>query len=118
MTSRPPPFGYSFFIPLGLITNLGLGLVLLGGLNPEGWSGWLRLGTGAFCCALGGALAATALSYSYWSRTMARQIALWRRIADTFFTWLEDVRLPAEALRSLNASLDEVMAEARKPKVN
>lgn len=116
--SRPPPFVFSFIVPLGVVANLGLGLVLLGGLNPEGWTGWLRLAVGVFCCVVAGALGAAVWSYSYWSRSMARQIALLRRIADTLFTWLEEVPLPAEALRSLNASLDEVMTDASKPKLS
>ena len=70
---------------------------------------------GAFCCVVAGWLAAAAWSKSYWNRSMARQVALWRRIADTIFAWLEDAPLPAESLHTLKSSLEEVVprTEAR-----
>jgi hypothetical protein len=40
---------------------------------------------------------------------MARQVALWRQIADAFFTWLEEAPLPPESLRNLKSSLDRVV---------
>jgi hypothetical protein len=43
---------------------------------------------------------------------MARQVALWRRIADTFFVWLEEAPLPPESLRTLKSSLDEVVPDS------
>jgi hypothetical protein len=43
---------------------------------------------------------------------MARQVAVWRRIADAFFAWLEDAPLPPEALHRLKSSLDEVVPTA------
>jgi hypothetical protein len=39
---------------------------------------------------------------------MARQITVWRQIADAIFVWLEEAPLPAEALQRLKTSLDEV----------
>lgn len=101
---------YAVFLPLGVVTNLALGLVVLINLiKSDGTVGWLEVGSGAFCCAVAGWLAAAAWSKSYWHRSMARQVAVWRRIADTFFAWVEDVPLPAESVRRLMASLDEAV---------
>lgn len=100
---------YRVFLPLAVLANLGLGVVILGGLRPDGWTGWLEVGTGAFCCLVAGWLAAAAWSKSYWNNAMARQVAVWRRIADAFFGWLEDAPVPAEALTRLKTSLDEVV---------
>lgn len=96
-------------LPVGVVVNLGLGIWLLSGLKPQIWSDWLMLGTGVFCCLVAGWLAASAWSKSYWSRAMHRQVALWRRIADIFFAWLEEAPLPPEALHRLKASLDDAV---------
>jgi hypothetical protein len=45
---------------------------------------------------------------------MARQVAVWRRIADTFFAWLEEAPLPADSLHRLKSSLDEVVPASSK----
>jgi hypothetical protein len=100
---------YRVFLPISVAANLALGVFILSGLEPHGWIGWLQVGTGAFCCLVAGWLAAAAWSKSYWGNTMARQVAMWHRITDTFFSWLEDVPLPAESLNSLKTSLDEVV---------
>ena len=98
---------YRVFLPLGVFANLGLAVVILDGLHPDSWLGWLEIGTGAFCCLVAGWLAAAAWSKSYWNKSMVRQVATWRRIADAFFAWLEEAPLPAEALQRLKTSLDE-----------
>ncbi len=103
---------FRVFLPLGVVVNLGLGVRILAGLNPQHWSDWLMVGTGAFCCLVAGWLAASAWSKSYWSKAMTRQVALWRRIADIFFAWLEDAPLPPEALQRLKTSLDEAVPRA------
>jgi hypothetical protein len=100
---------YGVFLPIGVVANIGLGVLILAGLRPDGWPGWLLIGTGAFCCLVAGWLAAAAWSKSYWNNAMARQIAVWHRIADAFFGWLEDAPVPAEALKRLKTSLDEVV---------
>ena len=100
---------YSIFLPIGAIANLVLGLVVLSGLKIQNDLSWLELGTGAICCMIAGWLAATAWSRSYWNRNMARQVAVWRRIADAFFAWLEEAPLPADALRNLQSSIEEVV---------
>jgi hypothetical protein len=100
---------YRVFLPISVAVNLGLGVVILGNLRPDGWLGWLEVATGAFCCVVAGWLAASAWSKSYWGSAMARQIAAWRQIADVIFAWLEDAPLPAEALQRLRGSLDEVL---------
>ena len=99
---------YRVFLPLGVAVNLGLGVVILGELRPDGWLGLLEVGTGAFCCVIAGWLAASAWSKSYWGSAMTRQITAWRQIADAIFAWLEEVPLPAETLQRLNTSLEEV----------
>lgn len=103
---------YRVFLPIAVAVNLGLGVLVLGYLRPDGWLGWQELATGAFCCFVGGWLAAAAWSKSYWGSAMARQIAAWRQIADAIFVWLEEVPLPADALQRLKRSLDEVAPNA------
>jgi hypothetical protein len=102
-------FFYRVFLPIAVTINLGLGLVILSGLRPYSWMGWLEIATGAFCCLVAGWLAAAAWSKSYWGNAMAHQVYIWRRIADAFFAWLEEAPLPAEALHRLQRSLDEVV---------
>lgn len=100
---------YKVFLPISVVANLAFGVLILRGLDPHGWIGWLQVGTGAFCCLIAGWLSAASWSKSYWGSTMARQVAMWQRIADTFFSWLEDAPLSAEALNRLKTSLDEVV---------
>jgi hypothetical protein len=100
---------FAIFLPVGVLANLLLGVLILKGLNPAGWPGWLEVATGAFCCMVAGWLAAAAWSKSYWNRTMTRQVAVWRQIADAFFVWLEDAPLPAEDVHRLKSSLDQVV---------
>jgi hypothetical protein len=111
--TRSQRFFYSVFLPLGAVANLVLGLIALVQMKLDSEFGWLALGTGAFCCMIAGWLAASAWSKSYWNRTMVRQISTWRRIADAFFAWLEDVPLPAESLHRLKSSLDEVVPSSK-----
>ena len=105
---------YGVFVPLGVLANLALGLAILVNLVKVGGAvEWLEVGTGAFCCAVAGWLAAAAWSKSYWHRSMARQVAVWRRIADAFFDWVEDAPLPDETVYRLKASLDEAVPSLR-----
>jgi hypothetical protein len=94
---------------VAIAANLGLGILILKGLSPQGWLGWLQVATGAFCCLVAGWLGAAAWSKSYWGAAMARQVAMWRQITDAIFAWLEDAPLPADALNRLKNSLDEVV---------
>jgi hypothetical protein len=94
---------------LGVVVNLALGIWILTGLKPQSWSDWLQISTGAFCCVVAGWLAAAAWSKAYWARAMKRQVTVWRKIADTFFVWLEEAPLPPEALTQLKTSLDEAV---------
>jgi hypothetical protein len=100
---------YSIFLPLGVLANLTIGVVILIRIGIPGWLQWLELGTGVLCCMIAGWLAAAAWSKSYWTRNMARQVAVWRRIADTFFAWVEEAPVPADSLHKLKSSLDEVV---------
>lgn len=100
---------FRVFLPLGVVINLALGVFILSDLRPQGWSDWLQVGTGAFCCLVAGWLAAAAWSKAYWSKAMQRQVTVWRKIADTFFVWLEEAPLPADALTQLKTSLDEAV---------
>jgi hypothetical protein len=104
---------YGVFLPLGVVANIALGVLILAGLRPDGWPGWLQIGTGAFCCVVAGWLAAAAWSKFYWNNAMARQVAVWHRIADAFFGWLEEVPVPAEALKRLKTSLDEAVPNSQ-----
>jgi hypothetical protein len=109
--TRPQRIFYAVFLPLGAVVNVALGVVILSWLNPPTVATykWMLIVTGVFCCFIGGWLAAAAWSKSYWNRSMARQVAVWRRIADTFFVWLEDAPVPAESLHGLKSSLEEVV---------
>lgn len=100
---------YGLFLPLGVLANLCLGVLILTGLNPHAWSDWLQIATGALCCLIAGWLAAAAWSKFYWYRSMGRQVATWRRIADAFFAWVEEAPVPPESLRSLKSSLEEAV---------
>lgn len=100
---------YVLFLPIGVAVNLGLGLVILSNLRPADWVSWDELATGAFCCFVAGALAASAWSRSYWGRVISRQVAVWRQMADAIFRWVEDVPLPPESLQGLKRSLEEVV---------
>ena len=103
---------YLVFLPCGVVANMALGLLIISGGS---WANlkWLQVGTGGLCCAIAGWLAAAAWSKAYWNRSMAHQVAVWRRIADAFFTWLEDAPLPADALHGLQRSLDEVVPNSK-----
>jgi hypothetical protein len=103
---------FRVFLPLGVVINLALGVFILSGLKPQSWSDWLQICTGAFCCLVAGWLAAAAWSKAYWSKAMMRQVTIWRKIADTFFVWLEEAPLPADALTQLKTSLDEAVPAA------
>ena len=103
---------FRVFLPVGVVVNLVLGILILTGLRPQDWSGWLQVITGAFCCLVAGWLAAAAWSKAYWSKAMKRQVTVWHKIADTFFVWLEDAPVPAEALTQLKTSLDEAVPAA------
>ena len=101
--TRSQRFFYAMFLPLGVLANLGLGVFIL-----------TQVGTGALCCVIAGWLAAAAWSKSYWHRSMARQVATWRRIADAFFAWIEEAPVPPEALRSLRSSLEEAVPSSER----
>ena len=96
-------------MPIAFGANLGLGLWILSYLNPPDWLGYLELGTGAFCCVIAGIIAASAWSRTYWGRAMSTQVAVWKQMVDAIFGWIEEVPLPAESLRKLQRSLDEVV---------
>ena len=100
---------FSVFVPLGAIANVGLGVFVLSGLRPDGELNWLQLGTGAICCMIAGWLAAISWSKSYWYRSMARQVAVWRSIADALFTWVDELHVPVEALLRLRTSLEQAV---------
>lgn len=99
---------YAVIVPAAFGVNLGLGLWILSYLDPSDWLGRIEIGTGAFCCVVAGIIAATAWSRTYWGRAMYRQVEVWRQMVDAIFGWIEDVPLPAESLRRLQRSLDDV----------
>ena len=113
--TRSQRFFYALFLPLGVLANFGLGVFILTGLHPQSWPSWMEVGTGALCCVIAGWLAAAAWSKFYWHRSMARQVATWRRIADAFFVWVEDAPVPPEALHSLRSSLEQAVPSSERP---
>lgn len=101
---------YSVFLPLGAATNLALGLVVLTMMKVPSDFGWLEVGTGAVCCVIAGWLAAAAWSRYYWRRNLAQQVAVWRRIADALFAWVEDAPVPADAVHDLKSTVEKITA--------
>lgn len=102
-------FFYQVLLPAGIVVNFGLGIAVLAGLQPQSWLSWSQLAVGAFCCAVAGWLFAAAWSKVYWNRSMARQVAKWRLITDTFFMWVDDMSLPAESVQELKRSLEPII---------
>jgi hypothetical protein len=102
---------FGVLLPLFAIANLGLGLVVLVQLRPAGGLGYLEVGTGAFCCMVGGWLAAAGWSKSYWGQAMTKQVAAWHRMVDAIFSWIEDLPLSPEAMNRLKRSLDEALVK-------
>src|SRR2546430_6415105 len=113
MARRPSDkFFYAFVLPVAVSANVVLGVLILAGLEPRGWLGWLQVATGAFCCIVAGWLAAASWSKSYWGNAMARQGAVLRKIADTIFARLEEAPPPAHAPPRFDKALDEVVSQA------
>jgi hypothetical protein len=96
-------------LPIGCAASFGLGVALLDRLVPPGWLGWLQLGAGASCCLIAGWIASAIWSRAYWNRSMARQVATWRRITDALFAWVEELPVSTEALNQLKVSLEEAV---------
>jgi hypothetical protein len=94
---------------IGLGAVLGLALALLHNHLSPGWSGWIQVVAGASLCLVAGWFGATISSRSYWNRSMARQVAIWRRITDAYFAWVEDLQVSTEALNQLKVSLEEAV---------
>ena len=94
---------------IGLLADVGIGLTLLDRSVSPGWSGWLQLGGGATLCIIAGWVASAIWSRSYWNKSMARQVAVWRRITDAFFSWVEELPVSMEALNDLKISLEEAV---------
>jgi hypothetical protein len=95
-------------LPILVGGNLGLGLLALSELRPNGGlPSLILLGTGAFCCVLAGAIGALGWSKSYWGAAMRRQLTVWRIVVDTVFAWMETLPLSVESMNQLKRSLDE-----------
>jgi hypothetical protein len=100
---------YRLVLPVFTLVNLGLGVFMLVSVGPTGWTGWMELATGGFCCAIAGCLAGAGWSKNYWSSAMERQISAWRRMADAMFRWIEETPVPVDSLKTLQRSLDETI---------
>jgi hypothetical protein len=107
---RRPGGPSAVLLPIGLVATSGLGLTLLNVLGLSGPSGWLRVGGGGLMCLMAGWIASAIWSRSYWHRSMARQVATWRRITDAIFGWVEDLPVSTEALNQLKVSLEEAVS--------
>ncbi len=98
---------YRIVLPLLTLANVLLAAVVATSLRPNGWLDWVAMGTAGFCCAVAGWLAASLWSKSYWAQVIARQVAAWRRMADTMLAWIEELPISNEALDGLRRSLEE-----------
>lgn len=112
------PFGtrreavfYRLILPGLILANFALGLYSLTRLSPADWQGWLELSTGALCCVVSGWLLAASWSRSYWRQAMRGQLDRWMRIVDTMFGWLEEQPISVDAMRGLQRSVADVIAE-------
>lgn len=112
MENRRATLFYRYLLPLGATANLVLGLLVLSGFQAAEWQRWLQIGVGALCCAIAGWLIAVGWSRAYWDRGMRRNVALWRRISDAIFNWVEEAPVPGESMTQLKASLDDALASA------
>jgi hypothetical protein len=108
--TRRPGGPNAVLLPIGLVATSGLALTLLNVFGLPGPSGWLRVGGGALMCLVAGWIASALWSRSYWHRSMARQVATWRRITDAIFGWVEDLPVSTEALNQLKVSLEEAVS--------
>lgn len=107
MELRRDALFYRILLPLLALTNLVLAALVATNLRPNGWLGWLAMGTAGFCCAVAGWLAASLWSKSFWAQVIARQVAAWRRMADTMLAWIEEMPISNESLDRLRKSLEE-----------
>lgn len=98
---------FKLVLPILAVLNLALGLLLLSFLPPKGVIGWPVALVAAFCCVVAGWLGASAWSKTFWAIVMTRQIAVWRRMVDAIFEWLEDAPVPADSIERLKRSLEE-----------
>lgn len=109
---------YRLLLPLLAALNLAFGVLTLSGLGGAGWWAALELGTGAACCAIAGGLLTAGLSKAYWARSMRRQVATWRNVSDALLGWLEESRMPDEALVRLQRSLKDAVVAGRGERSN
>jgi hypothetical protein len=98
---------FRFVVPTLALANVVLAGVVVSNLQPGGWLDWLEVATAGFCCAVAGWLAASVWSKSYWAQVIARQVAAWRRMADTIFVWIEELPVSSDAVDRLKRSLEE-----------
>jgi hypothetical protein len=96
-------------LPVGMLATFGIGVALMVRLVSPGSSGWLQLSVGASLCVIAGWMASAFWSRVYWNRSVARQVATWRRITDAFFAWVEGLEVSTEALNDLKVSLEEAV---------
>ena len=98
---------YRFVVPTLAVANLILAGVVVSNLQPGGWLDWLEVATAGFCCVVAGWLAASVWSKSYWAQVIARQVATWRRMADTILEWIEELPISSDAVDRLKRSLED-----------
>ena len=107
MERRRDLYLYRLVVPMLGLTNLILAGVLISFVQPKGWLEWVDVATAGFCCAVGGWLAASLWSKSYWAQVIAKQVAVWRRMADTILEWIEELPISSDAVDRLKRSLEE-----------
>jgi hypothetical protein len=98
---------YRLVVPTLAAANVVLAGILVSNLQPTGWLEWLEVATAGFCCGVAGWLGASLWSKSYWAQVIARQVAAWRRMADTILEWIEDLPIPSESVEGLKRSLED-----------
>jgi hypothetical protein len=104
---------YRVLLPTLAAFNLALGITALAGLRLNGWTDTAYVVAGAGCCVIAGALLAAGLIRGYLTRSMLRQIVMWRQFSDTVVNWIEESGMPEETVARLHRSLNQVKAEGR-----
>jgi hypothetical protein len=95
-----------FAPPVGLV---GLGTFALNQVDSVDWYDGLLEAVGGGALLAAGALSGWVLARQVYLREMQRQLVAWRETVDTVFDWVEDLRLPVDAVRQLERAVEQLL---------